>query len=63
MNMTYRQLHKIINTLSEEELLGLLNAERDGQRRFAVLHRLHQRYSMLRMQRERLEILREARIQ
>jgi hypothetical protein len=61
--MTYRQLHKVINALSEEELLGFLNSERNGQRRFAVLHRLHQRYSMLRMQRERLEILREARIQ
>ena len=62
MKMTYRQLHKIINTLGEDELLEMLNAERVGQRRYAVLFRLHQRYSMLRMQRERLDLLRDVRI-
>lgn len=61
--MTYRQLLKVINTLGEDEVLGLLQEERDKHRRYSFLLRLHQRYWHLRMQRERLEILREARVQ
>lgn len=60
--MTYRHLLKIIHTLSENELWLLLDEERSKLRRYSMLYRLHQRASNLRMQRERLEILREARV-
>ena len=60
--MTYRHLLKILPTLSEDELWGLLAEERRKLRRYSMLYRLHQRASNLRMQRERLEILREARV-
>jgi hypothetical protein len=46
--------------LSEEQVLQLLNDERIGARRVTVLERLHQRYTMLRAARERVELLKEA---
>lgn len=60
--MTYRQLNTVINTLSEDELWSLLQDEREGERRFSMLRRIHQRYSSLRAQRERQALLREARV-
>jgi hypothetical protein len=47
--------------MSEDQVLQLLNHERTNQRRISILERLHQRYTMLRCERERREILREAR--
>ena len=41
-------------------MLELLTEERTGARRVAVLQRLHQRYNTLRVSRERIELLREA---
>ena len=61
MHYNWRELNKKLNLLSESEVLALLNAERAGQRRVTFLERLHQRYTMLRCERERREILREAR--
>jgi hypothetical protein len=49
-------------TLSEEEVLGLLNKERQTFQRVSVLERLHQRYNTLRVARERMEILKEAKL-
>jgi hypothetical protein len=46
--------------LSEGEVLALLEAERQGARRVTFLERLHQRYTMLRAARERVELLKEA---
>lgn len=46
--------------MSEEQVLGLLNAERAGRKRLSILERLHQRYTALRAARERIEILKEA---
>jgi hypothetical protein len=46
--------------LSEEQILTMLNEERTGSRRVSVLQRLHQRYTMLRCARERIELLKEA---
>ena len=60
--MTYRQLNTVIHTLSEDELWSLLQDEREGERRFSMLRRIHQRYSSLRAQRERQALLREARV-
>jgi hypothetical protein len=38
----------------------MLNEERQSSRRVTILERLHQRYTMLRAARERMELLKEA---
>jgi hypothetical protein len=58
--MKWRELNQKLNLLSEEQVLQLLNDERIGARRVTVLERLHQRYTMLRASRERVELLKEA---
>lgn len=60
MPNTWRELNQKLNLLSEEQVLQLLNDERIGARRVTVLERLHQRYTMLRASRERVELLKEA---
>ena len=60
MTITWRRLNSDVRTLSEAQVLELLTEERTGARRVAVLQRLHQRYNMLRVSRERIELLREA---
>jgi hypothetical protein len=57
---TWRSLNDILHSLSEDDVLALLNEERAGPRRSSMLKRLHQRYSMLRNDRERIEIMKEA---
>lgn len=46
--------------MSEQDVLRLLNEERDGAKRVTMLQRLHQRYNTLRVARERLELLKGA---
>jgi len=46
--------------MTEDQVLQMLNDERIGARRVTILQRLHQRYTMLRAARERVEILKEA---
>jgi hypothetical protein len=46
--------------LTEDEVLALLEHERQGTRRVSILQRLHQRYTVLRAARERVELLKEA---
>lgn len=58
--LSWRALNAKINTLSEAQVLAMLDEERKGARRVSALQRLHQRYCMLRASRERIEILREA---
>ena len=58
--MNWRELNKKLNMLTEGEVLALLEAERQGAKRVTFLERLHQRYTMLRAERERLEIMKEA---
>ena len=60
MNDTWRSLNSKLSRLSEEEVLSLLNEERDGAKRVSMLERLHQRYNTLRVARERLELLKGA---
>jgi hypothetical protein len=43
--------------MSEEEVLSLLQLEKHGEKRASVLQRLHQRYNVLRVSRERIELL------
>ena len=58
--LSWRKLNDKLSTMTEQEVLDLLNFERQGPRRVVVLERLHQRYSTLRAARERVEILKEA---
>jgi len=58
--MNWRDLNRKLNLLSEAEVLALLEDERTGARRVTFLERLHQRYTMLRAARERVELLKEA---
>lgn len=60
MQTNWRKLNKEINALTEEQVLEMLNAERTGRKRVSILERLHQRYTVLRAARERIEILKEA---
>jgi hypothetical protein len=46
--------------MSEGDVWGMLEAERFGEKRASVLQRLHQRYNVLRVSRERIELLKEA---
>lgn len=58
--MNWRELNKKLNMLSEDQVLDLLTQERFGARRVTFLERLHQRYTMLRAARERVELMKEA---
>jgi len=55
--MNWREINKALPELDEDAVLRLLNEERKGEQRVTVLVRLHQRYTMLRAARERMEIL------
>jgi len=57
---SWRQLLAVLNQMTEDEVLEMLNAERQGPRRASILERLHMKYSTLRTSRERIEIMQEA---
>jgi hypothetical protein len=46
-------------TLSEDEIMAMLEYERTHDRRVKMLLRLHQRGNSLRVARERIELLKE----
>lgn len=58
--LNWRTLNAQLTTLSEDEVLVLLDNEREGEKRISMLQRLHQRYTILRAARERVEILKGA---
>ena len=58
--VTWRKLNDILSQLTEQQVLAMLNEERTHSRRSSVLQRLHQRYTMLRCARERIELMKEA---
>ena len=60
MTTTWRSLNNELSRMSEEDVLMLLNEEREGAKRVTMLQRLHQRYNTLRVARERLELLKGA---
>ena len=60
MSLNWRNLNKVLTQLSEGDLLRLLNEERQGAKRVTILTRLHQRYCVVRADRERIELLKEA---
>jgi len=55
--MNWRDLNRILPTLDEDTVKRMLEDERKGEQRVTVLVRLHQRYTILRAARERMEIL------
>jgi hypothetical protein len=57
--MNWRELNEVLTDFSEQEVLDLLGDERKNARRSTVIIRLHQRYTTLRMLRERAELLEE----
>jgi hypothetical protein len=60
LTYTWRKLNKELALLPEEKVWELLQAELVGQKRLAILERLHQRYTALRAARERIEIMKQA---
>ena len=61
MQLTWRKLNEELKTFDEDKVLDMLTHERANAKRVVVLERLHQRYTVLRASRERIEILQEAR--
>lgn len=59
--LTWRKLNEQLKTLDEHKVLEMLTEERKNEQRVSVLERLHQRYNVLRVARERIEILQGAR--
>tara|TARA_R110000823_G_scaffold126709_2_gene253992 strand:- start:1449 stop:1652 length:204 start_codon:yes stop_codon:yes gene_type:complete len=55
--MNWREINKVLPDLDEDTIKKMLDEERVGEQRQSVLVRLHQRYTMLRAARERMEIL------
>ena len=55
--LTWRELNHVLASKTEDEVLQMLQAEKLGDRRIVVLERLHQRYNVLRVSRERMELL------
>ena len=60
MNHTWRGLNVALKTLNEQMVLEMLNHERATESRASILRRIHQRYNTLRVSRERIELLQEA---
>jgi hypothetical protein len=54
---SYRAVTRRLHALTEEEVLTALEIEMAGERRVTVVERLHQRFSILRMQRERRALM------
>lgn len=54
---SWHELNKQLNHLSEQELKEMLVHEAANRRRADVLTRLHQRFSTVRVKRERKELL------
>ena len=57
MKMTWREMHKIINHKTEDELKVMIEKEFETYKRPTILTRLHQRFTILRAQREREELI------
>ena len=55
--LSWRALNNQLSMMSEEEVLSLLDLEKVNERRASVLQRLHQRYNVLRVSRERIELM------
>ena len=57
IRLTWRALNNQLSMMSEDEVLSLLDLEKVNEKRASVLQRLHQRYNVLRVSRERIELM------
>jgi hypothetical protein len=57
MKLTWRELNRIINSKSEDELRDMIIQESETFKRKVVLTRLHQKFTVVRAAREREELL------
>ena len=55
--LSWRRLNNLLSMMDEAEVLALLEKEKEDERRASVLQRLHQRYNVLRVSRERIELM------
>ena len=55
--LSWRQLNDVLCNMTEADIWSMLEAERFGEKRASVLQRLHQRYNVLRVSRERIELM------
>ena len=55
--MDWRKLAETLTSMTEEEVKALLDEERATHKRPLIAKRLHQRYSILRTARERVDIM------
>jgi hypothetical protein len=60
MNLSWRDLQRKLNQLTEDELWQLIEAELVGKRRVSLIERMHMRAAALRTTRERLDLLKRA---
>ena len=60
MQITWRKLNENMASLTEDEVMAMLEYERTHERRVKMLLRLHQRANSLRVARERIQLLKEA---
>jgi hypothetical protein len=57
MKLNWRELNRVINDKTEDELRHMIMQEFDTYRRVTVLERLHQTFTTKRAKREREELL------
>ncbi len=57
MKLTWRDMHRIINHKTEDELREMIVQEFETYKRPTILTRLHQKFTVLRAQREREELI------
>lgn len=57
MKLTWRDMIRVINHKTEEELREMIVQEFETFKRPTILIRLHQKFTMLRAQREREELI------
>ena len=57
MKLNWRELNRVINDKTEDELKNMLVHEYDTFKRVTVLERLHQTFTTKRAKREREELL------
>ena len=53
----WNKMNESLNTLTEEQCLELLQLEQSGRRRVHMLNRIHARFTKLRSERERIDIM------
>jgi hypothetical protein len=60
LKLNWRSLNENINSFGEDELKQMIYDELQDRKRSSILERLHQRFTVVRANRERMEILAQA---